>query len=280
MCEPVECKYAVSDAMLDHLGCPLHFSVRGNGPPVLFIQGVATHGDGWLLQTRGLAEQFTCLSFDNRGMGRSRPAGNAAISVEQMADDARAIVDQLKWETMHVVGHSLGGLVALQFALAHRPRIKSLTLMCTFGRGKDAAPLGLAMIWYGMRSRLGTRAMRRRGFLNLVMPRSILAQADHDRMAADLAPFFGHDLGDLPPIANAQLAAMRKYDAFPRLSGLASLPTLVLSATEDRIAPPAAGRKLAGAIAGARFVEVPDAANGLPIQSPSLVNEQLARHFS
>ncbi|MFO0806417.1 MAG: alpha/beta fold hydrolase [Gemmataceae bacterium] len=264
---------------VSHLGCPLHFSVNGSGPSVLFIQGVAVHGDGWRPQTESLADRFTCLSFDHRGMGRSNPVGDGAITVQQMADDARAIADHAKCEEMHVVGHSLGGLVALQFALANRRRVKSLTLMCTFGRGRDAAPLTPGMVWYGMRSRVGTRAMRRRGFLNLVMPRSVLAKADLEQLAAVLAPLFGHDLGDLPPIADAQLAAMRAFDAFPRLQELVGLPTLVLSASEDRIAPPAAGRKLAAAIAGARFIEVPDAAHGLPIHAAELVNEHLCSHF-
>lgn len=262
-----------------HLGCPLHYSVRGSGPAVLFIQGVATHGDGWRPQTETLSDRFTCLSFDNRGMGRSTPVGTGAITVEQMADDARAIADHAKCEAMHVVGHSLGGLVALQFALAHRARVRSLTLMCTFGRGRDAAPLTPGMIWFGMRSRFGTRSMRRRGFLNLVMPRSVLATADREKLAADLAPLFGHDLGDLPPVADAQLAAMRAFDALPRMSELAGVPTLVLSASEDRIAPPAAGRKLAAAIRGARFVEVPDAAHGLPLHAADLVNDHLRSHF-
>lgn len=263
-----------------HLGCPLHFTVHGSGPAVLFIQGVATHGDGWLPQTTALADRFTCLSFDNRGMGRSQPVGEGAISVEQMADDARAITDHVKWEAMHVVGHSLGGLIALQFAFANRKRVKSLTLMCTFGRGKDAAPLTPGMLWFGMRSRVGTRRMRRNGFLNLVMPKAELAKRSPDELAAELSPLFGHDLGDQPPIMGRQLAAMRKFDAFPRLHELAGLPTLVMSAAHDRIAPPAAGRKLANALAGSRFLEFPDAAHGLPIQIPGEVNNRLAEHFS
>ena len=168
----------------------------------------------------------------------------------------------------------------MHFAFENRPRVKSLALMCTFGRGRDAAPLTPGMLWYGMRSRIGTRRMRRRAFLNLVMPKAELAKRDPEKLAAELEPLFGHDLGDQPPITGRQLAAMRKYDAFPRLGELSEIPTLVLSATHDRIAPPSAGRRLAQAIPDARYVEIAGAAHGAPIQCPSEVNALLAEHFS
>src|SRR4051812_29731030 len=108
---------------VEHLGCRLHYTLRGDGPPVLFIQGVGVHGDGWLPQTNALSSRFHCLTFDNRGLGRSQPIG-CAVTVEQMADDARAVMDAAGWEPAHVVGHSLGGLVALHLVLAHRPRVR------------------------------------------------------------------------------------------------------------------------------------------------------------
>ena len=62
-------------------GCYLHYTVRGSGPSVLFIQGVGVQGDGWLPQTDDLSDGFTCISFDNRGMGRSQPI-EAVITVD------------------------------------------------------------------------------------------------------------------------------------------------------------------------------------------------------
>ena len=68
-------------------GCELCYTVRGSGPAVLLIQGVGVQGDAWTPQTDDLARDFTCVTFDNRGMARSQPPG-AAITVEQMARDA------------------------------------------------------------------------------------------------------------------------------------------------------------------------------------------------
>jgi pimeloyl-ACP methyl ester carboxylesterase len=184
---------------LEYRGCKLAYDLRGEGPPVLLIQGVGVHGDGWTPQTEALAARFRCITFDNRGMGRSQPA-DGTITVEQMADDALAILDAEKVEAAHVVGHSLGGLIALRLALEARSRVRSLTLMCTFADGKAAAPLTLRMMWLGMRTKIGTRKMRRKGFLRLVMPADSLAGVDVNAMAEKFAPLFGHDLATRRPL--------------------------------------------------------------------------------
>lgn len=261
---------------IDHHGCKLAYDVRGAGEPVLLIQGVGVHGDGWTPQTDALVARYRCVSFDNRGMGRSAPAGGP-ISVEQMADDALAILGAEQIETAHVVGHSLGGLVALRLALESRVRVRSLTLMCTFADGRAAAPLTLRMMWLGMRTKIGTRRMRRRGFLRLVMPSAAITDAD--AMAARLAPLFGHDLADAPQVVGAQLRAMRKYTAVPRLAELAGLPTLVLSGAHDPISPPRVSEALARGVPGAHHIAFPDASHGLPIQHADRVNALLLEHF-
>lgn len=261
----------------EHRGCPLAYTVRGEGPPVLLIQGVGVHGDGWTPQTDALSGRFRCLTFDNRGMGRSLPAG-APISVERMAEDAAAVMDAVGWASAHVVGHSLGGPVALELALSARSRARSLALLCTFARGADATRLSAWMLWVGLRTRIGTRTMRRNAFLQMVMPPEALAREDRAALAARLAPLFGHDLADSPPVAMKQLHALAAYDATARLGELAGTPTLVLSAAHDPIAPPASGKALAAGIPGARYVEFAHASHGLPIQLAGEVNPLLGQH--
>src|SRR6185436_21003433 len=89
--------FGVSEpATLERQGCQLSYRVEGDGPPVLFIQGVGVHGDGWLPQVQGLSARYRCLTFDNRGMGRSQPV-TGPLSVEQMAEDALALMDAQGW---------------------------------------------------------------------------------------------------------------------------------------------------------------------------------------
>lgn len=266
---------------LEHRGCRLVYHVRGDGPPVLLIQGVAVHGDGWGPQVDGLADRFACMSFDNRGMGQSQPLGGP-LTVEQMAEDALALMDARGWPSAHVVGHLLGGLVALHVALTARRRVRSLALLCTFADGRVPTRLTPWMMWVGLRTRVGPRRARRRAFLRLIVPPGELAAlsaADQDALAESMAPLFGHDLADQPPVVMKQLAAMKAYDATPRLAELAGVPTVVASGAHDRIAPPAAGRALAAGIPRARYVEWPDASHGVTIRDAGRVNALLAGHF-
>jgi pimeloyl-ACP methyl ester carboxylesterase len=260
------------ERVIEHRGCQLSYSVAGNGPPVLFIQGVGVHGSGWRPQIAELAADHTCICFDNRGIGKSQPVG-AGVTVLQMAEDALAILDAARIPTAHVVGHSLGGPVAMQLALNARQRVKSLSLLCTFSGGRTAAPLTPRMIWLGLRARVGTRAMRRAGFLKLVLPPA----AKGDALA--LAELFGHDLADQPPIVSAQLRALRSTDLSGRLPELAGLRTLVVSAAHDPIAPPSAGRALSEGLVGSRYFEVAGASHGLPITHAAMVNSLLKEHF-
>ena len=266
------------ESSAEHRGCRLAFQVDGSGPPVVLIQGVGVAGSGWTPQVDGLRARFRCLTFDNRGMGASQPAGTA-ITVGQMAEDALWLMTRLGWDSAHVVGHSLGGPVALEMALAQPRRVRSLSLLCTLARGRDATALTWRMLWLGLRSRIGPRRARRRAFLEMVMPPAALRAVDRDRLAAELAPLFGHDLADQPPIALKQLGALRAYDASDRLGGIRGIPTLVMSAAHDPIAPPRHGRALADAIPGARLVEFDDASHGLPIQHAERVNALLADHL-
>jgi len=264
---------------LEHRNCRLSYDVRGNGPPVVLIQGVGIHGDGWRPQVDELAARYRCLTFDNRGMNRSQPIGTP-LSVEQMAEDALVLMDAQGWDSAHIVGHSMGGLIAQHLALSARERVRSLSLLCTFARGRDVTRLSPWMIWTGLRTRIGTRRQRRHAFLKMVLPPETLAKSDRGLLAERLVPLFGHDLADQPPVAMKQLAALGRYDASSRLRELSGLPTLVVSAFHDRIARPEFGRALAAGVPGARYVEIANAAHGVPIERPELINNLLLEHFA
>jgi pimeloyl-ACP methyl ester carboxylesterase len=200
-----------------------------------------------------------------------------------MAADAWAVADAAGVERVHVVGHSMGGVIAQAVALAAPARVASLSLLCTFARGAQAAKLSAGMFVTALRTRIGTRPMRRNAFLSLVLTdaeRNALDAAGRAAMAERLAPLFGHDLADQPPIVMKQLRATSRYDARARLGALAAVPTLVLNAAQDRIALPAYGRELAAAIPGARYEELPGAAHGVTIQDAANINARLAAHFA
>jgi 3-oxoadipate enol-lactonase len=264
---------------IDSAGARLYYDRAGSGPPLLLVQGVGVIGRGWQPQVDGLRDRFTVITFDNRGIGAST-AGSGQLSIEVMARDALAIADAEGLTRFHLAGHSMGGMIAQQIALVAPDRVISLALLCTFPRGAEATRLTWAVLAAGLRTRLGTRRMRRRAFVDLVMPAATRGNEDVDVLAASLAPLFGRDLADQPPIVMTQLRAMGKFDALARLGTLAHLPTLVVSARHDVISRPALGPVLAAAIPGARFVEIADAGHGVTIQRASTINAMLAAYMT
>lgn len=258
-------------------GCTLHYDVEGSGPPVLLIQGCGVGGDGWRPQLDALKERYTVVSFDNRGYGRSAPARD--ITVEAMAADAFAVLDALGFAGAHLVGHSLGGVIAQQMALDAPSRVRSLSLLCTFGRGRDGARLTPFLLWIALRLRIGPRPARRRAFLEMVIPDGALRTIDRDAEAARIGRLFGRDLADNPPIMMQQVRALGAHDISARLGELAAIPTLVISAEHDRIAPPSRGRALAAAIGSARYVELEGAGHGVTLQKADQINALLLEHL-
>jgi pimeloyl-ACP methyl ester carboxylesterase len=121
--------------------------------------------------------------------------------------------------------------------------------------------------------------MRRRAFLEIVMPSGYLAGQDCYGLADRLKSLFGHDLAETPPIVMRQLGARKRFDARGSLAELKGIATLVLSAAEDVIFTPRCGRALAEGIPGAYYVELDGGAHGMTIQSADRVNHLLLEHL-
>jgi pimeloyl-ACP methyl ester carboxylesterase len=248
------------------------------------IQGVGAVGTSPNPQIERLTKHYTCLTFDNRGIGASQPAGRK-VTVEQMASDALRLLDEVGWESAHVVGHSLGSLTALQLALRAKKRVRTLTLLCAFARGADAVQLSAALLWIIARIKLGPRWIRRQAFMELVLAPEELRAARRggiNRVARRLEGVLGHDLGDIPPVTSAQVAAMRSQNLTPRLRELAGIPTLVINGEKDPLAKPASGKALAAAIPGARYMEIRGTSHAMPILQDEacakLILEHLRQH--
>jgi 3-oxoadipate enol-lactonase len=230
-------------------GAEIFWERSGAGEPLLLIQGMSgTHvawGEPFMSRLRS---DFDCVVFDNRGIGNSAET-EAPFTIADLAADALAVMDAAGLDTTHVLGISMGGMVAQELALAHPDRIRSLTLGCTYPGGpgssliapEDAGPLLEAM-----------------GSGNL----DVMLNAMY---AVNLSPGFRADeshFADFVAMAKAlparqqtvqlQLGAIGGHDTQSRLPGIAS-PTLVIHGTEDKMIPVANGELIASLIPGARL---------------------------
>lgn len=253
-------------------GTRIHYEVVGRpgGQPVLMIQGLGTDKHGWDLQRVALAPFYRVIAFDNRGVGRSgRPFG--AYSLEQMADDAVAVLDHARVESAHVVGASMGGAISQILAIQHPERVRSLTLACTACRNTPWRRELLAE-WADIARRDGLGAVANKAARWVIGPRSFRR--------------IWPALGWLGPVAMGGAAhgfvgqARAILDAHddqlaPLLRGL-TVPTLVIVGNQDILTPRGDSEELAELIPTAELVVVSGAAHGLMVEHAFTFNRILA----
>jgi pimeloyl-ACP methyl ester carboxylesterase len=249
----------------------LHWERTGSGPPVLLIMGLGLSGGAWWRTVPVLARDLAVITFDNRGVGRSRALLHA-YTTEAMADDARAVLDSAGVERAHVYGISLGGMVAQQLALRHPERVRSLVLGATHPGGPHTVrPDGDVVAF--LRHRLAMRH-EEAAWGSVPFNYSERARAEHpERIAADLAERLSHPF----PVQayRAQMWAGALHDCYDRLNRIAA-PTLVVHGSEDRLIPVENGRLLAERIPGARLLELEGTGHLYPTEAPE-VDETIAR---
>lgn len=251
-------------------GLRIHFEVTGrrSAPPVLMIQGLGASKHAWNLQRAALALRWRTVALDNRGSGRSsRPI--APFTLEDLADDALRVLDAAGVGDAHVVGASMGGVVAQILAVRNPERVRSLVLACTScrqhpwredllrewsttARGRGLLDVGRGAAQWVMGPRSFRRAVPALGWLG---PLAVLRP--RDSFASQVDAILATD----PSIAD-------------RLSEVTA-PTLVVVGNQDILTPRGDSEELAERIPGAELVVISGAAHGLMVEHAGTFNSVL-----
>jgi pimeloyl-ACP methyl ester carboxylesterase len=227
----------------------LAYERSGSGPPLLLIMGLAGTALHWgepFLER--LRRDFEVIVYDHHGVGASTRL-EGPISTVEMARDAAGLLGALEIGSAHVVGISMGGMIAQELALAHPERVRTLVLGCTYPGGEGSAltsPEVSNRIAVARRSGDRERATRMTWEANV----SAAFVDDPDAYAEYMA--ISRRRAVAVPVIVAQLKAISAHDTSARLHEL-TLPTLVIHGTEDEIIPVQNGRLVASYIPGARL---------------------------
>jgi 3-oxoadipate enol-lactonase len=230
-------------------GHELFYEISGAGEPLLLIMGMSgTHrswGDDFV---EALRADFEVLVYDHRGVGLSGRTSEP-FTLGQLAGDASALLDAVGWASAHVVGISMGGMIAQEMALAHPEQVRTLTLGCTYagGEGSLLAP-ETTMARLGAAWRSGDRDVAIRAGWEV----NVSAPFADDGAAYDA--FRARAIG-LPvpmPVILLQMQAIGGHDTSARLAAITA-PTLVIHGTADAMLPVANARLIADAIPGSRL---------------------------
>jgi proline-specific peptidase len=120
----------MSDLFTEVNNIKICYEVNGKGYPIILVHGFAMYKEFWIAQ-KPLSEQFKVITLDNRGCGKSDHP-TETFDMETLAKDIKDLMDFLKIEKAHIIGHSLGGMIAQNFALEHPNRVNKLILIATF----------------------------------------------------------------------------------------------------------------------------------------------------
>jgi 3-oxoadipate enol-lactonase len=249
----------------------VHYELSGPAEaPVLVLSGsLGTDMSMWDPQAEPLSARFRLLRYDQRGHGRS-PVPSGPYSIAELGEDLLALLDRLEIERASLCGLSIGGMTAMWVAARAPERVERLSLLCT------SAQLGPESMW---RERAAT--VRTQG-LDAIADAALERWFTEGfrRRHADTAARFRAGLCAIPPEGYAGCCeAIAEMDLRADLPAIAA-PTLVIAGADDPATPPAHGRLIAGAIAGARMEVVSPAAHLANIEQADRVTELIVPFLS
>jgi 3-oxoadipate enol-lactonase len=230
----------------------LDYERSGNpdGPPLLLIMGMSGTALHWgepFLEP--LRRDFDVIAYDHRGVGASQRL-DGPITIRELAEDAAGLLGALGLDSAHVMGISMGGMVAQELALRHPQMIRTVTLGCTYCGGPGSAlapPSTLQKLQAAVASGEREVVLRAGWEINV----SATLAADDEAWASFRG--IGMRRAVALPVIMQQLRACAEHDAFERLPELAQLPTLVIHGTEDELLPVQNGRLIASRIPGSQL---------------------------
>ncbi len=224
----------------------LSFSEIGEGRPLLLMMGLCADRSAWDRHVGRWSTAFRCLAVDNRGAGAS-PAPAGPYTTAEMADDYARVLDAAGVETADVVGISMGGAIAQEFALRHADRVRRIVMTATWSRSSPYLD-GVLDVLAAARRRFDVATYVTALQTVIWTPDAFVREAE--ALAADRTgpPAVDADAFD------AQVAACRHHDAAERLGAIA-VPVLVTAGAVDRFVPVELSRAVAEAIPHADYEE-------------------------
>lgn len=252
-------------ACFDHKGCTLYYAEYGHGAPLILIHGLGSSSQDWEMQVPVLSRHYRLVVLDVRGHGRSQKP-RERYSIQGFTADLVALIDHLQLGPAHVVGLSMGGMIAFQLAVDEPQRLKSL---CIVNSAPEVKVRSANDYWQWAKrwslARLLSLDTIGKALGERLFPKpeqATLRQAMRQRWAT-----------------NDKRAYLASFDAIvgwgvqERLSTI-TCPTLVISADHD-YTPVAQKQNYVKLLPDARLVVIEDSRHATPLDQPELFNHTL-----
>jgi pimeloyl-ACP methyl ester carboxylesterase len=254
----------------EHHDLRLYYESVGEGEPLILIRGLGSNADHWYAQVPDLSRHYRVITFDNRAIGRSGDPGGA-FTIRDMAADVIGLMDALKIARAHILGLSMGGMIAQELAIAHPQRVKGLVLVVTHCGGE--------------------RQVKAADEVMETLQRMAVDQSMEARIQAATVFFAARTLSENMPVVEEyatvsmqhpaggeilqrQMDAIQAHDTYDRLH-LITAPTLVLTGAEDILIPPENSKNLADRIPNAECIVIQGGGHQILIEQPEACNRAI-----
>ena len=250
----------------------VYYEVHGDGFPLLMIMGLSANIDWWdprLIQET--SKRYKTVIFDNRGAGQTDKP-KVAYTIGMFADDTAGLMDALKIKRAHILGISMGGMIAQEFALNHPEKVEKLVLCSTTCGASSSVQPSAQVVGLLMRPREGmTEEEVVKNWIELLFTEDFL------KGNAFLMSVVTQQLLKVPIQSDAyqrQIGAILNFDTYQRLQEIKA-PTLVMHGKKDILVPPENAKIIADKIPGAKLAYFENSGHALFSEEPEKVNKAL-----
>lgn len=246
-------------------GLQVHYEMYGQGAPVLLIHGLGSSTEDWELQVEALRGAFTVVTYDVRGHGRTaKPRGK--YSVPQFAADAARLIEHLGLGRVHVVGLSMGGMIAFQLATDRPDLVRSIVIV-------NSGPEMILRTWkekFAIYQRSVIVRLMGMSKMGEVLSTRLLPAPEHAALRRTFVERWGRND---PGAYLRALSALVGWSVMSRLPTI-QCPVLVVAADQD-YTPVEWKRAYASTMPNAKLVVIPDARHMMPVETPGAFHDAI-----
>jgi pimeloyl-ACP methyl ester carboxylesterase len=253
----------------------IYYEIHGSGYPILMVAGMASDSKSWQFILKEMSKHYCLITFDNRGCGRTEST-RGGYDLKDMAHDAIALLDHLKYEKVHLVGHSMGGMIAQEMALIQAERFEKLVLASSspkLSRKADDILQDLYKKWkdgYDMAE-----------WFRIMFQWLFSRKALENKKFMDAAIIFAlaYPYPQTLEGFKGQVDAITRFDATDRIRKIKH-EALILSGKQDVLIPPEESEELLNMGGRTQFRIIEDAAHSIHAEHPGEFADAVIKFLS